>query len=437
MNLKHYDGKRICVAVSGGADSVALLHFLRTEQSYYGYILSAVHCEHGIRGKASIKDKEFVEKLCRDWSIPLNVFSINCLLKQRQEKESLETVARNFRKECFEKLIREDKADYIATAHHLGDETETVLLHLARGSALSGSRGMEEESGYLLRPFLRKSKAEILSYIKEHKLAFRTDKTNFQTDATRNKLRLKALPVLRKIFPFFDRNIAKFSCLAAQDDKYLYKLSDKLISYDDKKITVAFEKEKPLFFRAVVTALKKLGVEKDYTLAHIESVYDLQDKERGKVVCLLQGVRAEKTEKGIIVYQAEQEQTQETLQEKPFTLSGFDGDRYEVSFSSTVPESGGQGLKLLCFDLDKLPQDAVFRARKEGDFIKTFSGNGKTLKKLFNEKKIDTKDRYVLPLIASKNTSEVYIVCGVEIAQQIKITETTQNAVYIITKEKE
>ncbi len=415
---------------------MALLHYLRAEASNYGYILSAVHCEHGIRGKASIKDKNFVEKLCKAWGVPLFLFTENCLLRQKVEKESLETVARNFRKECFLKLIKEDKTDYIATAHHLGDKTETVLLHLARGSALSGGRGMEEEDGYLLRPFLNKSKAEILAYIKANKLAFRTDKTNFQTDATRNKLRLQALPRIKKIFPFFEKNLARFAYLAGQDDKYLYSLSNRLISHDGDRVTVAFEKEKPLFFRASVTALKSLGVEKDYSLAHIESAYRLQDKERGKIVCLLQGVRAEKTENGVAFYKVREEEQIARLEETSFSLSGFDGGRYEVSFSLEKPQDSEQGLKVLRFDSDKLPEDAVFRGRKDGDCIKTFSGNSKSLKKLLNEKKIDKKDRYALPLIASKTTDEVYVVCGVEIAERIKITETTQNAVYIITKEK-
>lgn len=437
MNLKNYDGKRICVAVSGGADSVALLHYLRAEASHYGYILSAVHCEHGIRGKASIKDKEFVEKLCKAWDVPLTVFFGDCLLRQKTDKESLETVARNFRKECFEKLINEDKTDYIATAHHLGDETETVLFHIIRGSALSGSRGMDEKSGYLLRPFLGKSKAEILSYVKENKLFYRIDKTNFQTDATRNKLRLKVLPVLKKIFPFFEKNIARFSYLAGQDDRYLYTLAEKLISCDGGKTTIAFETEKPLFFRATVSALKSLGVEKDYTLAHVESVYDLQSKECGKIVHLPQGVRAEKTETGVSLYTAQEEKETAFSEEENFSLNGFDGGRYEVSFSACLPEDSRQVWKVLRFDKDAMPEDAVFRSRKGGDYIKTFSGKTKTLKKLFNEKKIDKKDRYLLPLIASKTTGEVYAVCGVEIAERIKITETTQNAVYIITKDKE
>ena len=436
MNLKNYDGKRICVALSGGADSVALLHYLRAQADDYGYFLSAAHCEHGIRGKASMKDKEFVEKLCKKWGVPLTLFAEDCLLRQKRDKESLETVARNFRKECFERLIKEDKADYIATAHHLGDETETVLLHLARGSALSGSRGMEEENGYLLRPFLGKSKAEILAYIKEHKLSYRTDKTNFQTDATRNKLRLQALPILKKIFPFFEKNIARFSFLAGEDDKYLYSLAEKLLSCDGERVIIAFEREKPLFFRATVTALKMLGVDKDYTLTNIESVYHLQDKELGKIAHLLKGVRAEKTEQGVALYLAQEEKSTDTLQEQTFSLLGFDGGRYEVSFSSTL-SAEEQGLKVLRFDSDKMPTDAVFRGRRDGDYIKTFSGHSKSLKKLFNEKKVDKKDRYLLPLIASKDTGEVYAVCGVEIAERIKITETTQNAVYIITKEKE
>ena len=434
MELTKFAGKRICVAVSGGADSVALLHYLRAQESDCGFLLSAVHCEHGIRGKASLKDRYFVEELCKAWQIPLSVFSENCLLRQKEEKESLETVARNFRKECFERLIKEDKADYIATAHHIADETETVLFRLARGTSLTGGRGMREEDGYILRPFLYRSKEEILAYCKAHKLSFRTDKTNFKADATRNKLRLKVLPYLKKIFPFFEKNLARFSYLAGEDDKYLYELSSKLVSHTDKEIHIAFCKEKPLFFRASLTAIKSLGVEKDYTLSHIESVYLLQEKERGKRVCLPQGVRAEKRENCIAFFKEKENKKEPCFEQVPFTKNGFDGGRYAVKIEKNSQNSVDTW-QVLRFDEEKMPKDAVFRFRKDGDYIKAFSGHTKSLKKLFNERKIPKDERAFLPVIASENGSEVYCVCGVEISEKIKVTDTTQKTAYIILQQ--
>ena len=147
MNLEKFFGKRICVAVSGGADSVALLCALKNERAEKGFSLCAAHCEHGIRGEESLADMRFVQALCCEWGIELYLFSEDCLARAKREKQSVETAARNFRYACFQQIINEGKADYIALAHHKNDEAETVLLHLARGASLTGAGAMQEESG--------------------------------------------------------------------------------------------------------------------------------------------------------------------------------------------------------------------------------------------------------------------------------------------------
>ena len=101
MDLAKFQGKRICVAVSGGIDSVSLLHYMQKHQNQFGYTLSAVHCEHGIRGEESIEDMRFVQALCKAQNIPLSIFQADCLLRAKQEKCSLETVARTFRYQIF------------------------------------------------------------------------------------------------------------------------------------------------------------------------------------------------------------------------------------------------------------------------------------------------------------------------------------------------
>ena len=126
-------GKKICIAVSGGKDSVALLRYLKTRQQDYGYTLSVVHCQHGIRGEEALENAAFVEGLCKEYDLPFYRFDEDCIARAEREKESLETAARNFRKEAFLEVLKTGKADFVATAHHLGDEAETVLFRLARG----------------------------------------------------------------------------------------------------------------------------------------------------------------------------------------------------------------------------------------------------------------------------------------------------------------
>ncbi|MBE7085460.1 MAG: tRNA lysidine(34) synthetase TilS, partial [Clostridiales bacterium] len=127
-NLAVLKNKKVCVATSGGMDSMALLHYLKTQEKTYGYVLSAVHCEHGIRGAESVEDMRFVEGVCHAWDVPLYVFRGDCLAMAKEKKTSVETTAREFRYACFENLLKEGKADFIATAHHVLDQAETVLF---------------------------------------------------------------------------------------------------------------------------------------------------------------------------------------------------------------------------------------------------------------------------------------------------------------------
>ena len=430
--LKKYQGKRICVAVSGGEDSVALLHYLNALKEKYGYFLCAVHCEHGIRGEESLEDMRFVQELCGQFGVELYLFQEDCPARAKLDKESLETAARNFRYESFLSLIREGKADFIATAHHKNDEAETALFRLARGTSLGGMSAMKEESGYLLRPFLQWSKKEISAYVQGKGLSYRVDKTNLETDATRNKIRLEVLPRLEEAVPGATENIARFACLAYEDDALLYELAKDLLSYDDEDgYEIAFNNKKPLFTRACLLAFKKLGLEKDYTSAHLDAVFALQQSERGALLDLPKNIRAERGVQCIYLYVHREEVYPPLGEEKPFTIGVYNGGRYEVSVSRQGSTDVDTGWKVLRLDGEKLPQNAIFRFRKDGDKIKVFGGDTKTIKKLFNEKKIPARERKYIPLIADKDSGEVYAVCGVEISEKVKVDEGTKSVLYI------
>ena len=440
MDLKKLANKRICVAISGGVDSVALLHYLKMQSAEFGFTVCAAHCEHGIRGEESLADMSFVQDFCEKLGVPLYVFQDDCIARASREKKSLETAAREFRYESLFSLIEQGKADYIATAHHLGDEAETVLFRIARGTALSGAASIREENGVLLRPFLDWTKGEILAYAQMHSLAYRVDCTNADAAYTRNKIRLEVLPKLEECVSGATENIARFALRAAEDDALLYEYAKELLStqIDEKgesKYLVLFCNKFPLFSRACLLALKGLGVEKDYTSTHLRQAFDLQEKERGAKTDMPQGVEGIKTEKGVLFRLKKERINVELPPMKTFNLDGFDGGRYEVILSKTPIPQEQDGWRVLRADLEKIPKTAVFRFRKDGDEMKTFGGGTKSLKKLFNEKKIDVDARAYLPLIAEAD-GEVYAVCGVEISEKLKIDEDTKTIVYIGIKSK-
>ena len=429
-----FSEKRICVAISGGVDSVSLLHYLKSRETDYGYILCAVHCEHGIRGEDSLADARFVARFCAQQGVELYNFSEDCPARAKRDKQSLETAARAFRQECFARLLLDGKADFIATAHHKNDDAETVLFRLMRGTSLTGMGGMVEMNGKILRLFLSWTRAEIEQYAKENGLEYREDCTNNQLDATRNKLRLQLLPLMEETVPGTIENLVRFSGLASEDDDLLYAYAKELLTEDADGFTVAFCEKKPLFRRACLLALKALGVERDYTALHLENAYGLQGLERGARLSFPQGVEAVKTEYGICFYKAKEEVFEPQASEKNFTQNGFDGGRYAVSVSLDPIESGNEW-RVLQVDGDKIPAAATYRFRQDGDFIQRFGGGKKTLKKFFNEEKTPVAERAYLPLIATAD-GEVYVVCGVEISEKVKVTADTKTPLYISIQKK-
>ena len=353
-------------------------------------------------------------------------------MRAERDKESLETAARAFRIECFQRLLAENKADVIATAHHKNDDAETVLFRLLRGTSLTGVGGMSANNGRIIRPFLAWTRAEIEAYAKENGLDFCMDYTNLETDATRNKLRLQALPLLEDCVAGATENLTRFAKLASEDDDLLYRLSQELVAMENEGVLVRFSKEKPLFRRACLTALKMLGVEKDYTALHLENAYALQVLQRGAKQTFPKGVEAEKRENGVYFYRKREEIFEIKTSAKPFTTQGFDGGRYQVIVADT-PILQDNEWRVLRLDKDKIPPAAVYRFREDGDYIRRFGGGTKTLKKFFNEEKTPVAEREFLPLIAEEH-GEVYAVCGVEISDAVKVTDSTKNTVYIAIK---
>ncbi len=427
IDTRRYQGKRICVAVSGGADSMSLLHFLKATEFSSGFFLSAMTCEHGLRGEESRKDVELVQDYCKKLNVELTVFRADCKKRMQCEKTGLEETARNFRRECYQQIIDQGKADYIATAHHLDDDAETVLFRLCRGT-LSGVKGIEEETGYFLRPFLSYTKEEILEYAEKNQVPFRNDKTNFELDATRNKLRLQVLPLLEESVTGAKRNLVRFSSLSAEDDAFLYSLSEKLVVHYDKKysrdtgVGVLFSKEKPLFSRAVLLCMKELGVEKDYTSEHLQSVYELQNNQTGASVSLKNGLQAVKEYDKIIFCRGEQAEKISV----PFCVG-------ELKFGEkTLCVSKEETENCLRADFDKFPENCVVRTPETGDEIVKFGGGTKSLKKYLTDKKIPSGKRNELPVIAKNHT--VYAVFGVEISDTVKVTDETKEKIYLYIK---
>lgn len=215
-------GVRIGAAVSGGADSVALLHLLLELREPLGIVLSVVHFNHKLRGKASDSDERFVAKLAADHGLEFFVEQENVAARAKRERGNLEEVARRRRYAFFERLVDEGKLDRIAVAHTADDQAETVLAHMLRGTGLAGLGGIHPEVGVVFRPLLKIRRAELRVYLRARHQAWREDATNRDTKRTRARIRRRLIPFLEKQFqPAVVEHLCQLADLAREEDAWL------------------------------------------------------------------------------------------------------------------------------------------------------------------------------------------------------------------------
>ena len=213
----------ICVALSGGADSVCLLHTLNSISKSLGFKLSAVHINHNIRGNEAKRDEDFCVELCEKLGVPLKVISVS-VLTDSKKGESVELAARRLRYKAFNQV----DAQYIATAHNADDSLETFLINFCRGTGLKGLTGIPNVRGKFIRPLNRCSKVDVLEYINSNGLQYVTDSTNLSVEYTRNKIRNNVIPLLKEISPELINVSLRNIELLKNDNDFLEQQSNEL-----------------------------------------------------------------------------------------------------------------------------------------------------------------------------------------------------------------
>ncbi len=236
LNREHIrPGDRICAAVSGGADSVALMLLLHSANTLprnsLGVGLSAVHVHHGLRGDEADADLAFVQALCLSLEVPLHVHHASvparvARAREAGQPETIEEAARALRYEVFGTLIAEGHADSVLTAHTLDDQAETVLMKLLRGAWTEGLSGIHPvvlvgnvtRAGKILRPLLSVRRSDLEEFLRDRKQPWRTDSSNSDEAFTRNRIRHSLLPLLREYNPSLDQTLANLAELARDDE---------------------------------------------------------------------------------------------------------------------------------------------------------------------------------------------------------------------------
>ncbi len=424
------EGERICVAVSGGADSMCLLFLLKEMASEYEISISAIHVEHGIRGQASLDDMAFVENKCRDLNIPLKTAQVDVPAVFKKAGSTLEETARNERYRIFSAV----DADRIALAHHLNDLAETFVFNSIRGTGLKGLKGITPVRGRYIRPLLCVTKQEIEAYCMEKHIEYREDATNNDIYMSRNHIRHVVIPEFLKINSGALRHIYETSGEISEVDDYIEMAVEKAfetcVSTSGTKPLSEFiidlntfdSLHKVIASGIIMRVLTKLaGRTKDIGRRHIDAVLTLTRGQSGRHIDLIYGIKAYKNFRYLVIKKPGK---YETVEVSKMSLK----INYSILSADEMPME--RIMEPECYtkyiDYAKIKNVSALmgRYRQPGDHISIKNGS-KKLKDLLIDEKIPADRRNDIYLIAMGNEI-VWIPEFGRIGERFKITDGTE-----------
>lgn len=393
-----------------------------------GAEIVAVNVEHGIRGEESVADSRFVSDFCHKAGVNLLRFNVDAPARAKKEGISLELAARDLRYEIFDGLLADGTADRIALAHHLDDQTETILMRLFRGTGIRGLRGITDRKGYI-HPLISYKKSEILEYCRENQIPFVEDGTNRDLSYTRNYIRKEIAPAISARYPGFEYAIERLALSAAEIEEFLLsQITPARLAGGVAYLPVeALSRKAAIAKKSVIETLRLIGIEKDIESAHLELIISLRNADNNAKINLPFGVDAVK-EYGEIAFLLRR--GRESFKEffdpnKTYYFGGF-------GYSFEPCEGIINGIS---FDIDAIPEGAVIRSRETGDVFKRYGGGTKSLSDYLTDKRLPARIRDKLLVIASGKN--VLAVLGVEVGEAVKITEKTKKIYKTVIRQEE
>lgn len=420
------DDATVIVAVSGGADSVALLNVLVS----LGYHCIVAHCDFHLRGEESERDRRYVESLASRYGVECRVVHFDVPAYEKEHGVSTEMACRELRYGWFEQLRNECGASAIAVAHHRDDNIETFFLNLLRGTGIAGLSGMSPRNGYIIRPMLDCTRAEIEKYLNDCGIDYVIDSTNRLNDFKRNKLRNIILPVLREQFPGADNAIAAtISMLRDNESVYRDAIVDKdkeyrkgnridlrtLLQGENNPVIVLFEILRPFGFNAThardIVASADMSGRRFYSDGYVALL------NRGELVVSLRDCQCEDTDEHVIDISSPVD--------APLRL-GVAVVKYDEKNVTSV-DSGT--LLLDASVLDGSPRFTVRRWRK-GDRIAPFGMKGsKKVSDIFSDAKLSLDEKAKVWVLTRND--EILWVVGYRASRHFPVTSSTQNVLEI------
>ena len=416
-------GERILIGVSGGADSMALLHFMCKLREDYDLHLVVAHVDHMFRGQQSYEDYLFVEKYCNEWAVDFEGTRKNVQEYISQTGKSGQVASREVRYSFFEEVMRKYDIHKLALAHHGDDQLETILMRLTRGAtgeARAGIQVKRELPAYeIVRPFLWASKDDIEEYCRQNEIAYRVDASNEKPVYARNRFRLEILPFLKRENAHVHEHFQRFSEELVADEMFLRSLAeeqlDAMVLKKDKEVKISIgvllQTPKPLQRRCIQLILNYLYFERqeDLSATHIESMITLfQSSHPSGEIHLPAGLKVIKSyDEALFTFGcAVSEPYSHKIHIQGETLLP-NGRKIQVITDRELEDKNNDTFVV---DPEEIHFPLTVRTRKNGDRMKVKGLNGsRKVKDIFIDKKIPVTERALWPIVEDANQEIIWI----------------------------
>lgn len=438
-------GASVIVGVSGGPDSIALMHVLRSLSAQLDFRMIVAHLDHVLR-PASAEDARFTAAAAAELGLQCRVERVDVRALASEWSVSVEEAGRRARYAFFTALAEELDAAAIATAHHMDDEIETFFLRAFRGSSIQGLRGIRPVRDGIIRPFIRTSRAEILDFLNEQTISYRSDPTNIEATTDRNFIRNRVLPCVRERFPNFGKPLERTMELILQEEdfialhaKQLYKES---VAPSENGLCLNVprlrEAHSVLVSRVILSAMYEIaGPHVRVGRVHVDAAARLLYAQKPSGSVTLPGnliirrsydnLLISQEQQGYVTRAAHIEVTGPGVYEFPPAGSSI---TIRLAAKETLDPHMADGVRRAVFDAKEVPFPLILRSLMPGDRLQPWGMEGsRKIKALYIDLKIPREKRRLIPLLVKDG--EILWIAGVRRGRGAPVTDSTVQALEV------
>lgn len=433
------DAKKILIALSGGADSVFAFHFFNKYRNKYKVEIAAVHVNHNLRGKESLRDEKFCREICEKVGIKIFVEDVNVKSLAKKNKLSIEEAARILRYKKFNDILKKSNSDLIITAHNSDDNTESVLLNIVNGTGIDGISGIAIKYEKIIRPFLCISKNQITEYLQSKKIDFVYDSTNEDTNFRRNFLRKEIVPLLENINPSINKSLLNSSEVIKNQSSLLKYFIDenfeKIVSKKNNGIFLSLTELRKYPLEILGEILKRIFevfLDLEFNFTFYLQFHELILSQVGTKLKFNKNFIAVKERNFIRIYSKYKKLKNEIILGLN-SRKKIDGKTIEIKRLMKIPSSLKMRKNEEIISADNLRDHLILRRWKAGDKIQLLGMQGtKKVSDVLTDLKLPSyeKDKQ---LVLVNNNDIVYIV-GHRISEKYKVTSKTKSAIKLCLK---